>query len=57
MTEIPQQHEPDQQMASSTNTNSVLNPDLVPEQNVPELVVPEQPASELFVPKQIIIDQ
>ena len=44
-------------MASSTNTNSVLIPDLVPEQNVPELVVPEQPAYELSVPEQIIIDQ
>ena len=31
-------------MASSTNTNSVLIPDPVPEQNVPKLVVPEQPA-------------
>jgi len=57
MTKIPQQHEPDQEMASSTNTNYVLIPDLVPEQNVPELVVPEQPASELSLPKQIIINQ
>jgi len=44
MAESPQQHEPDQEMASSTNTNSVLIPDPVPEQNVPKLVVPEQPA-------------
>jgi len=57
MTESPQQHEPDQEMASSTNTNYVLIPDLVPEQNVPELVVPEQPASELIVPKQVINNQ
>jgi len=57
LTESPQQHEPDQEMASSTNTNYVLIPDLVPEQNVPELVVPEQPASELSLPKQIIINQ
>jgi len=55
--ESPQQHEPDQEMASSTNTNFVLIPDLVPEQNVPELVVPEKPASELSVPEQIIINQ
>jgi len=36
MTESPKQHEPGQEMASSTNTNSVLIPDLVPEQDVPE---------------------
>jgi len=52
MIKSSQQHEPGQEMASSTNTNSVLIPDLVP-----ELVVPEQPASELSVPEQIIIDQ
>jgi len=51
MTESPQQHEPDQEKASSTNINSVLIPNLVPEQNVTELVVPEQPASELIVPR------
>ena len=39
-------------MASSTNTNSVIIPDLVPEQDVPE-----QPAPELAVPEQMIIDQ
>ena len=52
MTESPQQHEPDQEMASSTNTNSVLIPDLVPKQDVPE-----QPVPKLSIPEQIIIDQ
>ena len=47
MTESPKQHEPDQEMASSTNTIFFLIPDLVP----------EQPASELSVLEQIIIDQ
>ena len=39
MTESPQQHEPNQDIASSTNIESVLIPDHVAEQNVPELVV------------------
>jgi len=39
MTESPQQQEPNQEMASSTNIESVLIPDHVAEQNVPELVV------------------
>jgi len=43
MTESLQQHAPNQEMASSTNIDSVLIPDPIPEQNVPELVVPEQP--------------
>jgi len=57
MTESPQQHEPNQEMASITNLDSVLIPEPVPEQNVPKLVVPEQPASELSILEQIIIDQ
>jgi len=57
ITESPQQHELDQENVSSTNTNSVLIPDLVPEQNVPEQVVPEQPPSEVSVLEQIIIDK
>jgi len=54
MTESTQQHEPDQELASSTNKNYVLILNLVPEQNFAELVVPEQPASELIVPEQVI---
>jgi len=42
MTECPPQHEPNQEMASTTNTDSVL----IPEIPVPELVVLEQTASE-----------
>jgi len=42
MTESPKQHEPDQEIASSTNTNFVLIPDLVPEQNVPEQIIIHQ---------------
>jgi len=42
MTESPQQHEPNQDMTSSTNLDFVLIPELVPEQPVPELSVPEQ---------------
>jgi len=57
MTESPQQHEPDQEMALSTNKNSDLIPDPVPKQNVPELVVPEQLAYELFVLEQVINNQ
>jgi len=57
MTESPHQQTPNQEMASSTNTESILIPDPVPEQNVPELVVPEQPASELIVPEQVINNQ
>ena len=37
--------------------DSVLIPDPIPEQNVPELVVPEQPASKLIVPEQVINNQ
>jgi len=47
MTEIPQQHEPNQDMTSSTNLDYVLI--LEP--------VPEQPVLELSVPKQIILNQ
>jgi len=42
MTESPQQHAPNQEMASSTNIDFVLIPDLVPEQPVPKLVVPKK---------------
>jgi len=41
MTECPPQHEPNQEMASTTNTDSVL----IPEIPISELVVPEQTAS------------
>jgi len=37
--------------------DSVLIPDPIPEQNVPELVVPEQPVPELVVPEQVIYNQ
>jgi len=57
MTESPQQHQPNQEMASSTNIKSVLIPDHVPKQNVPERVVPEQPVLELVVAKQVINNQ
>jgi len=57
MTESPQQHEPNQEMASSTNIEYVLIPDPVPEQNVPERVVPDQPVPELVVPEQVINNQ
>jgi len=57
MTESPHQQTPNQEMASSTNTDSVLIPDHVPEQDVPELVVPEQSVPELVVPKQVIFIQ
>jgi len=52
MTESPQQHEPNQEMASSTNIGSILIPD-----HVPELVVPKQPVPELVVPEQVINNQ
>jgi len=42
MTEYPPQHEPNQEMASTTNNDSVLFPEL----SVPELIIPEQPAFE-----------
>jgi len=57
MIESPQQHAPNQEMASSTNINFVLIPDPVLEQNVPELVVPEQPVPELVVPEEVIYNQ
>jgi len=41
MTEYPPQHEPNQKMATTTNNDSVL----IPELSVPELTVLEQPAS------------
>jgi len=57
MTESPQQHEPNQEMASTTNLDSFLIPEPVPEQSVPELVDPEQPGSELSAPEQVINSQ
>ena len=52
MTESPQQHEPNQEMTSSTNLDFVLisEPD-------PELVVSEQLVPELSVPEQVILNQ
>jgi len=55
--ESPQQHEPNQEMASTTNLDSFLIPEPIPEQSVPELVVPEQPGSELSAPEQVINSQ
>jgi len=52
MTKSPQQHEPNQEMASSTNIDFALIPE-----PVPELVVPEQPVPELSVPEQVILNQ
>jgi len=42
MTECPPQHEPNSEMATTTNNDSIL----IPELYVPELIVPEQTASE-----------
>ena len=42
MTKSPHQQIPNQEMASSTNTESIPIPNHVLEQDVPELVVPEQ---------------
>jgi len=52
MTESPQHHEPNQEMASSTNLNSV-----VISEPVHELVVPEQLVLELSVHEQVILNQ
>ena len=52
MTKSPQQHEPNQEMASSTNLNSV-----VISEPVHELVVPEQLVLELSVHEQVILNQ
>jgi len=52
MTESPQQHEPNQQMASKTYLDSVLISEFVP-----ELTVREQPVYELSAPKQVINNQ
>ena len=57
MTESPQQHEPDQEMASTTNLDFILFPEPVPEQSVPKLVVPEQPGSELSALEQVTNNQ
>jgi len=57
MTEIPQQHEANQEMASTTKLDSVLIPEPLPEQSVPKLDVPEQPGFELSVPKQVMNSQ
>jgi len=52
MTERPQQHEPNQEMSYSTNLNSVLISEPVPELVVFEQLIPEQ-----SVPEQIILNQ
>jgi len=52
MTESPHQQTPNQEMASSTNTESILIPD-----HVPELVVPEQLVPELVVAEQVFSNQ
>jgi len=52
MTENPQQHEPNQEMASSTNLDSVHI-----SEPVLELVVSEQLVPELSVPEQVILNQ
>jgi len=52
MTEISQQHEPIQDMTSSTNLDSVLI-----SEPVPELVAFEQLVPELSVPEQITLNQ
>jgi len=44
MTEYPPQHEPNQEMATTTNNDYVL----IPEMFVPELTIPEQPVSNLY---------
>jgi len=56
MIESPQQHEPNQEMTSTTNIDSV--PELtVPEQPVPKLFIPEQPVPELSVSELTINSQ
>jgi len=58
MTESPQEHVPNQEMASSINTDSVLIPDNIPEQsNAPELDVPEQSVPEPDVPELSVSEQ
>ena len=57
MTESPQQHEPNQQMTSTTNIDFVLIPDSVPELTVPEQPVLEQPVPEHSVSEQTINNQ
>jgi len=61
MIESPQQHEPNQQMTSTTNIDFVPEltvPELTAhEQPVPELTVPEQPVSEFSVSEQTINNQ
>jgi len=52
MTESPQQHEPNQEIAFSTNQDYVLI-----SESVPELVVFEQLVHELSVPEQVILNQ
>jgi len=53
MTECPHQQTPNQEMASSTNTDFVP----IPDHDVPELVVPKQPVRELVVLEQVISNQ
>jgi len=52
MTESPQQHESNQEMTSSTNVNSVLI-----SEPVPELAVSEQLVPKLSIPEQVILNE
>jgi len=53
MTKCPPQHEPNQEMGTTSNTDSVLNHEiLVPELTVPGQTASEQSASELTTNRQ-----
>jgi len=58
MTKSPHQQTPNPEMASSTNTDSVLIPDHIhPQPDVLELSVPEQDVPEAYVPEHVISNQ
>jgi len=63
MTETPQQQAPNSEMASLTNTYSVIHPEQdvpelsVPKQTVPKLSILEQTVHEQHVLEQVIVDQ
>jgi len=59
MTESPQQHEPNQDMTSSTNLDSVLISELVSELSVPEqIILNQQPSTNTSTePETSINDQ
>jgi len=57
MTESPQHHALNQEMAWSINTDVILIPDNVPEQFVPEQDVPEPDVPELSVSEQVFSNQ